>query len=369
MLTSALLNRSWRGIALGLQPAAWCAVLVLGLLGAAQLGSPVRGWVLIALFAAWALMVVELARRRAHAIVAWFPEAIFRHGGNPIRVQPVVAPDLAEINRASASWWILDLEDAQLRFQRAPGVVSRHGLTLFYIALGGASVVASAAAQRFAAAVALTLVAAAGGAMLWTGAGREPRTPWRRAVEGWPEPWQIIERPSRVLGLAWIGVLVVIAGVIQWAEHAPTVERGFDRGAAGVAVLWCLWEARAQVLRLQRLERARAFQAVQRLIAKGTLPAWYLVATMRATLYALAVVAFWAGLVLEETAYVLAATSFGICLMLDAVLREWKRPRSPFIVDVQEGAQVIAIKAIDQRLTATLRLLVLAALVWTLVRA
>jgi hypothetical protein len=369
MLTSALLNRSWRGIALGLQPAAWCAVLVLGLAFAGELGPPASGPVLIVLFAGWALVVGERARRRAHAVVAWFPEAIFRHGGNPIRLQPVAAPDFAEMNRPWVSWWIADLEAAQLQYQRAPGVVSRRGLAAFDLAVGGAGVVAFSAAQRFATAAVLAFVVAGGSAMLWTGAGREPGRPWRAASGRWPEAWQIVERPSRVLGLVWIALGLVVVGIVEWSAQAPTVERGLDRGAAGVGVLWFLWEARAQVLRLQRLERVRGYQAMQRLVARSALPLWYLVATLRILFCGLALVAFWAGPVLGGPAIALAATSFGIGVMLGGLPSGWKRPRAPRVVDVQDGAQALAIQAIDRRVTATLRLLALAALVWTLASA
>jgi hypothetical protein len=344
-------------------------VLVLGLVVAAQLGSSIGGWVLIVAFPIWALVVCELARRRAHALVKWFPEAIFARGGNPVRVQPIVAPDLAESNRPEASWQIVNLEGEQLRFQRAPGVASRHGLAVFYLVVGGQSAVAIASARGFGLAGALALVVGAGTALLWTGAVRELSRPWRAAVGRWPEPWQVIERPSRVLGLAWIALCLMLVGIVLWAEQAPTVKRGLDRGAAGITILWFLWEIREQVLRLQRLEGARAYQAAQHLVAKLAVPVWYLVATMRVALYALALIAFWAGPVLGEAALTLAVTSFGLALMVSPVLREWKRPREPVVVDVEDGAQVLAIRGVEHRLTVTLRLLVLASLVWTLASA
>jgi hypothetical protein len=369
MLTSALLNRSWRGIRLGLQPAVWCAVLVLGVVGAAQFSSSISGSVLIAAFTAWALVVGEHARRRAHALVTWFPEAILARGGTPVRVQPVVAPDIAEVNRPGVSWWIVDLEGEQLRFQRAPGVASRRGLAVFFLMVGGASVVAIASAQSYGLAGGLALVVGAGAAMLWTGAGREPSRPWRRAVGRWPEPWEVIERPSRVLGPVWLALGVVVVAIVLWAEEAPTLKRGLDRGAAAVGILWFLWELREQVLRLQHLERARIYQAAQRLIAKLAVPVWHILAATRITLYALALCAFWAGPVLGEAALTLATTSFGLGLILGSWLREWKRPRAPLVVDVQEGARTIAIHGVERRLTVTFRLLVLAALVWTLASA
>jgi hypothetical protein len=369
MLTSALLNRSWRGIVLGLQPAAWCAVLVSSFVVAAHLSMPIRGAISIPAFAVWALIVGEHARRRAHALAGWFPEAIFARGGNPVRVQPVLAPDLAEVNRPGVSWRIVDLEGAQLRFQRAPGVAARHGLAVFYLVVGGASVAAIASARSFGLAGALALVVGVGAAMLWAGAVREPSRPWRAAAGGWPEPWQVIERPSRVLGLAWIVLCLVVVGIVVWAEQAPSVRRGLDRGAAGIMILGFVWEVRGQVLRLQRLEGARAYQAAQRLLVRLAVPAWYLVATMRAALCALALVAFWAGPVLGEAALSLAVTSFALVLMVSPVLQEWKRPREPVIVDVRDGAQALAVHGVEQRLTVTLRLLLLTSLVWTLASA
>jgi hypothetical protein len=369
MLTSALLNRSWRGIALGLQPAAWCAALVLSLVVAAQLSVPISGAILIPAFAIWALIVGERARRRAHALVNWFPEAIFARGGNPVRVQPVLAPDLAEVNRPGVAWRIVNLEGEQLRFQRAPGVASRRGLAVFYLVVGGASVVAIASASSFGLAGALTLVVCAGAAMLWTGAVRELSRPWRAAAGRWPEPWQVIERPSRALGLTWTALGLVFVGIILWAEQAPTVRRGLDRTAAGITILWFLWEIREQVLRLQRLEGARAYQAAQRLVAKLAVPVWYLVATLRVALYALALIAFWAGPVLGEAALTLAVMSFGLALMVSPVLSEWKRPQEPVVIDVQDGARALAVHGVEHRLTVTLRLLLLASLVWTLASA
>jgi branched-subunit amino acid ABC-type transport system permease component len=117
------------------------------------------------------------------------------------------------------------------------------------------------------------------------------------------------------------------------------------------------------------VEGARAYQAAQHLVAKLAVPVWYLVATMRVALYALALIAFWAGPVLGEAALTLAVTSFGLALMVSPVLREWKRPREPVVVDVEDGAQVLAIRGVEHRLTVTLRLLVLASLVWTLASA
>jgi hypothetical protein len=369
VLTAALLNRSWRGVVLGLQPAAWCAVLVLSLVVAAQLSVPLSGAVLIPAFTIWALIVGEGARRRAYALVSWFPEAIFARGGNPVRVQPIVAPDLAELNRPGVAWRIVHLEGEQLQFQRAPGEASRRGLAVFYLVVGGASVVAIATAKSFVLAGALALVVGAGTAMLWTGAVRELSHPWRAAVGGWPEPWQVIERPSRVLGLAWVALGLVFAGIVWWAEQAPSVRRGLDRSAEGIAILCLLWEIRGQVLRLQRLEGARVYQAAQRLVAKLAVPVWHLMATMRAALYALALIAFWAGPVLGEAALTLAVTSFGLALMVSPVTREWKRPQEPVVINVQDGAQVLALQGVERRLTVTLRLLLLASLVWKLASA